>query len=72
MEVMEVARQYPEVVPAGISMAALERDITPQVVLPLLVASRQLTRMLEDTLHDARSRPLQRDTRTVQGDADCR
>ena len=50
MEVMEVARQHPDVVPSGISMAAIERDITArEVVLPLLVSSRQITRMLEDT-----------------------
>lgn len=50
MEVMEVARQHLEVVPAGISMAALERAITArEMILPLLVSSRQLTQMLEDT-----------------------
>jgi hypothetical protein len=50
MEVMEVARQHPEVVPASISMEAIERDITArEMVLPLLLSSRQLTQMLEDT-----------------------
>ena len=50
MEVMEVARQHPEVVPASIDMDAIERDIAArEVILPLLVSSRQLTKMLEDT-----------------------
>ena len=50
LEVMEIARQYPQVVPPGIDMAALERDLSARTaILPLLVASRQLNRMLEDT-----------------------
>jgi hypothetical protein len=51
MAAIEVARQHPQVIPAGIDMAALERDIAArQQILPLLVRSRQLVRMLEDTL----------------------
>ena len=50
MEVMEVVRQHPIVVPAGMSMAALERDLAArEMLLPLLIASRQITRLLEDT-----------------------
>jgi len=51
MAAIEVARQHPEVIPAGIDMAALERDIAArQQLLPLLVRARQLVRMLEDTI----------------------
>ena len=51
MAAIEVARQHPAVVPAGIDMAALERDIAArQQLLPLLVRARQLVRMLEDTV----------------------
>lgn len=50
MEVMEIARQHPEVVPSSINLAALDRDLTGrQIILPLLINSRQLTQMLEDT-----------------------
>jgi hypothetical protein len=50
MEVMEVARQHPQVIPASIDMAALERDIAGrEIILPLLIASRQMNQLLEDT-----------------------
>ncbi len=50
MEVMEIARQYPQVVAPGINMAALERDVAArEAILPLLIASRQLNQLLEDT-----------------------
>jgi hypothetical protein len=51
MAAIEIARQHPQVVPPGIDMAALERDIVArQQLIPFLVRSRQYTRMLEDTI----------------------
>jgi hypothetical protein len=48
---IEVARQNPQVVPPGIDMAALERDITARAhFLPMLMRFRQMTRMMEDTV----------------------
>ena len=56
LEVMEVARQHPEVVPAGIDMAALERDIAArEIVLPLLVSSRLPSRTGVGTAAPGRS-----------------
>ena len=51
MAAVELARQHPQIIPAGIDMAALERDIAArQQLLPMLLNARQLTRMLEDTV----------------------
>ena len=47
---IEVARSHPQVIPPGIDMAAIERDITArEQLLPLLRDLQSLTRMLEDT-----------------------
>ncbi|MHA3775711.1 hypothetical protein ACXR0O_29705 [Verrucomicrobiota bacterium sgz303538] len=51
MAAIELARQHPQIIPAGIDMTALERDIMArQQLLPMLLNARQLTRMLEDTV----------------------
>lgn len=51
MAAIELARQHPQIIPAGIDMTALERDIVArQQLLPLLLNARQITRMLEDTV----------------------
>src|SRR5262245_1779076 len=41
MAAIELARQYPQIIPAGIDMDALERDIVArQQLLPLLINAR--------------------------------
>ena len=48
---IEVARNHPQVIPAGIDMAAIERDITArEQLLPLLRDLQSFTRLLEDTV----------------------
>ena len=49
-EMLEFARQYPNLVPAGIDIAAIERDQTAlDQITPLLFQLEVLTRSLRDT-----------------------
>ena len=49
-EMMEFARQYPQLMPAGIDVAALERDLVARdKVTPLLFQLTAMVRILEDT-----------------------
>ena len=51
MGIIEVARLHPQAVPAGIDMAALERDIVArEQLLPLLRELQALTKLIEDTI----------------------
>ncbi len=49
--VIDLARQNPQVVPAGIDMAALQRDVAArEALLPLFRELQRITNLLQDTL----------------------
>ncbi|RYD68764.1 MAG: hypothetical protein EOP84_29760, partial [Verrucomicrobiaceae bacterium] len=49
--IIELARLHPQAVPAGIDMAAIQRDIVArEQLLPLLIELQTVTKMVEDTL----------------------
>ena len=49
-DMVEFARQYPQLIPTGINFAAIERDlIARDQVTPVLFQLKALTRTLEDT-----------------------
>ncbi|MHA3770074.1 hypothetical protein ACXR0O_00890 [Verrucomicrobiota bacterium sgz303538] len=49
--VIDIAQGNPQVVPAGIDMAALQRDVAArEQLLPLLREMQRLTRLMEDTV----------------------